>query len=157
MNLLALNLLEEKDNLNKRVYKMQKYKKYINIPEIRGASELLYHKEGQGTRYVFLDKSVVPDSNVYVIVRKVTNVQEDKKSHVDLHAHNCDSAFLFIGSSNDLSGLVCEINLGDEKYKIESPASVFIPRGLQHSYRFISGSGHYVNLVLSGDYNKSIL
>ena len=129
----------------------------IGNPFIKSSTELTGHQEGQGTRYVFLDERVVPISSIYSIVRKVANVQEDNQSHVDVHKHNCDSAFLFIGDSNDLSGLVCEVNLGDEKYKIESPAYVFIPRGLQHSYRFISGSGFYINIVLSGDYNKSIL
>jgi len=141
--------LEVKDNSS--------YAHLIGNPFIKTAEELIAHKEGQGTRYVFLDKRIVPDSSFYTIVRKVTNVQEDKKSHVGMHSHNCDSAFLFIGDNKNLKGLICEVCLGNEKYMIESPTSVFIPRGLQHSYRFIKGSGYYVNIVLSGDYNKSIL
>jgi len=136
---------------------MSKYKKYINSPKIRKASELPFHEDGQGTRYLFLDNSIVPESNLYTIVRTVNEVTEDKQSHVEIHKHNCNSTFIFLGNKPNLEGLICGVTLGDEKHIVSSPASVFIPKGLEHSYRFIRGSGKYINIVLSGNYNKSLL
>lgn len=127
----------------------------IGKPIIKPASELIGHRDGQGVRYVFLDHRNVPETNIYAIMRVVENVK-DEQSHVDIHKHNCDSAFLFAGKNPDLTGLKCEVQLENEKYLIESPASVFIPKGLNHSYRLVHGSGYYLNIVLSSDYNRSI-
>lgn len=132
------------------------YSKLIGNPFVKSAEELIGHRAGQGTRYVFLDSRVVPRASLYAIVREVHEVAEDKHSHVDLHSHNCDSAFLFIGNEKNLKGLVCDVGLGDRSFRVKSPASVFIPSGLDHSYRLISGSGYYVNIVLSGNYNDSV-
>lgn len=130
--------------------------KLIGKPIIRSAEELIGHRTGQGTRYVFLDSRVAPRTSLYTILREVHEVVGNKHSHVDFHSHNCDSAFLFIGNGKNLNGLVCDVGLGDENFMIESPASVFIPAGLDHSYRLISGSGYYINIVLFPDYNSSI-
>ncbi|AIF83594.1 hypothetical protein NTE_01531 [Candidatus Nitrososphaera evergladensis SR1] len=129
-------------------------RKYIFKPSIRPASELKGHKDGQGTRYVFVDSKLVPAANFYTIVRVVKNVKEDKISHVDIHKHDCDSAFIFLGDSPNFEGLTCEVMLDDETFTVQSPATVYIPAGVMHTYRFISGSGMYWNIVLSGDYNS---
>jgi len=133
------------------------YEHLIVKPFIKSAKELVHHREGQGIRYVFLDERIINETSLYTIVRKVDNLQEDEISHVDAHAHNCDSAFLFIGNKENLEGLISEVTLEDEKYLIKSPASVFIPKGLKHSYRFIEGSGYYTNIVLSSNYNNTII
>ncbi|MHA5863117.1 hypothetical protein ACVSMD_11965, partial [Pseudomonas aeruginosa] len=39
----------------------------------------------------------------------------------------------------------------------QSPASVFIPAGVEHSYRYLGGSGTYINFVHKGDYHESLL
>ncbi len=132
------------------------YAHLIGKPFQKDATELRYHAKGQGTRTVFLDDRVVAGSPLYAIVRSVEDAHEDQVSHVGAHAHTCDSAFLFMGDGPDLEGLVCEVALGDERYRLESPASVLIPKGLEHSYRFLSGSGYYINIVLAGNYNASL-
>lgn len=136
--------------------KGKNYLKLINTPLIKRASELRMHKDGQGIRYVFMDERIIPETSMYAIVRDIQNATQDKQSHVEMHRHNCDSVFIFIGNGNNLEGLTCEVTLGNEKYIISSPTSVFIPQGLEHTYRLISGSGKYINIVLSGDYNKSL-
>ena len=134
-----------------------KYKHLIGKPFIKNAKELVHHEEGQGTRHVFLDERVISESNIYVIVRDLEHITENKISHVHDHMHKCDSAFLFIGEGKNLEGLTCEVTLDNEKYKVKSPASVFIPKGLKHSYRLISGSGLYINIVLAPTYNESLV
>jgi 2-isopropylmalate synthase len=131
-------------------------KKYVFRPSIRPASELKGHRDGQGVRHVFIDKKLIPQANFYTIVRVVKDVKEDPVSHVDVHKHDCDSAFIFLGDSPNFEGLTCEVMLDDETFTIQSPATVYIPAGVMHTYRFISGSGMYWNIVLAGDYNKTI-
>lgn len=133
------------------------YSKYILKVESRSSSELVKHKEGPGRRYVFSDQNNNPDGQVYTIVRVVENV-DNPEQHFEDHAHDVDSLWLFEGDQNDLTGLKVEIKLDNQKFILDSPASVYIPAGLAHNYRFISGSGRYTNIVLvkGGNYNKTI-
>ncbi len=128
--------------------------KYI-LPVFSQSAEVLKkHTKGPGTRYVFCDHENNPDGQVYVIVRVVNDV-DNPKQHVEDHFHEVDSLWLFEGIENDLTGLQVEVKLGDEVYVLDSPASVYIPAGMMHNYRFIKGSGHYTNIVLAqgGNYN----
>jgi len=78
-------------------------------------------------------------------------------SHVDPHVHIVDSLFVFLGSSHDLTGLVAEVTVDGEVFIVESPCAVLIPSGKQHTYRFCNGSGIFLNYVLAGNYNNSLL
>lgn len=124
--------------------------------EVRSATELKKHKKGIGKRYVFSDHNNNPKGNIYTILREVKNVNSPPQ-HVELHSHNCDSLWMFIGNKKNLKGLKVEIVLGNKKYKLNSPASIYIKKGTKHTYRFISGSGKYINIVLAkgGKYNTS--
>lgn len=133
------------------------YKDYIVKPDIISAEELKYHRHGPGDRYVMIDERYVSDSRMYSIVRKVYGVTSSTPGHVDAHRHNVDSFFLFLSNNPDMSGLSVEVALGKEKFKVDSPACVFIPSGLAHSYRVLSGEGLFVNTVFSGSYNDSLL
>ena len=130
----------------------------IGQPFVKGASELKFHRDGPGVRWVLMDSRVDPRSSFYVIQRFIglhgsTIVPEN---HVDTHAHHCDSAFIFWGDQPDGSGLTCHVQLEREEMTVDSPASVFIPAGLEHSYRYVSGKGTYINIVLAPDYNRSL-
>jgi 2-isopropylmalate synthase len=48
-----------------------------------------------------------------------------------------------------------EIQLGDEVYNVSSPSTVFIPKGIKHKAKFISGKGVFVCVILSGKYTSS--
>jgi hypothetical protein len=128
----------------------------LNI-EARSAEELIKHTSGPGTRYIFSDHKNNPGGNIYVIMRKVENVDQPEM-HIQPHCHDFESLFIFKGSNPDMSGLVVEVLLGEKWHRIESPKTVRIPPGLNHNYRFIKGTGEYWNIVLTpgGDYNKTI-
>jgi len=123
----------------------------------RSADELVKHKKGPGTRYVFSDHNNNPDGNIYVIVRSVENL-DNPEAHIEPHAHEYESMFIFKGNNPDMTGLEVEILLGDRWCRIESPKAVRIPPKLTHSCRFIRGSGEYWNIVLTpgADYNRTI-
>ncbi len=128
----------------------------LNV-EARSAEELLKHKQGVGTRYVFSDHKNNPGGNIYAIMRAVENL-DHPELFIEPHSHEFESLWIFKGSNRDLSGLVAEVLLGDKWHRVESPKAVSIPPGLSHNYRFITGSGELWNIVLApgGDYNKTV-
>lgn len=131
---------------------------HLILPVREESSEVLKkHTAGPGKRFVFSDQKNNPTGNIYAITRVVENV-DNPESHIEDHAHDVDSLWLFEGANPDLRGLRVEVKLGDEKFILDSPASIFIPAGVVHNYRFISGSGRYTNIVLAkgGDYNAHI-
>lgn len=129
----------------------------ITKPEIISAVELKYHRHGPGDRYVMLDDRFVNDCRIYSIVRRIYGLSDNTAGHVDSHRHHVDSFFLFLSQKDDLTGLIVEVTLDGKSFIIESPACVFIPSGIEHSYRAISGDGLYINTVSSGTYNESLL
>lgn len=129
-------------------------------PFEKSATELKYHRHGPGKRFVMLDKRLVEGSPYYFIARQFTAFDADDsaaRGHVDTHIHNCDSVFLFLGDGADYSGLEVEVDLGGDIRQLTTPASVFIPAGVAHSYRFLRGRGTYINFVHKGDYHDSLL
>jgi len=123
----------------------------------RSAEELLKHKKGPGTRYVFSDHNNNPEGNVYVIMRTVEDVDKPEL-HIEPHNHEFESLFIFKGKNPDMTGLEVEVLLGDKWYKFESPKAVRIPPGLNHNYRFVRGSGELWNIVLApgAEYNRTV-
>lgn len=147
----------EKENA---IIKKEEEKDYSNLilkVESRSSAELTKHKEGPGTRFVFSDHNNNPEGQIYTIVRVVEDV-DNPEQHFEDHEHNVDSLWLFEGDKPDLTGLKIEVKLGNQKFILDSPASIYIPAGVTHNYRFILGSGRYTNIVLTkgGDYNKAI-
>jgi len=126
-------------------------------PPIISASELQFHRHGPGWRYVMMDDRFVNDARQYCILRKIPQIDDFGAGHVDDHVHGCDSLFMFVGEEPDLTGLHVEVVLADAILPVSSPASVFIPAGMRHSYRVVGGAGFYFNHVLAGDYNSSLL
>jgi 2-isopropylmalate synthase len=123
----------------------------------RSAEELMKHTKGPGTRYVFSDHNNNPDGNIYCIVRTVEGLDRPE-GHVEPHNHDFESLFIFKGGNPDMTGLKAEVLLGDHWYQFESPKAVRIPPHLNHTYRFIEGSGEYWNIVLTpgAEYNKTV-
>lgn len=128
----------------------------LNV-EARSAEELLNHKKGPGTRYVFSDHNNNPGGNLYIIMRAVENI-DNPEMHIDAHAHDVESLVIFKGCNPDMSGLVVDVLLGEQWHRIESPKAVRIPPGLSHNVRLIQGSGEYWNIVLAsgGRYNNTV-
>ena len=123
----------------------------------RSSEELIKHKKGPGTRYVFSDHNNNPGGSIYVIMRTVEEVDKPEM-HIEPHNHDYESMFIFKGNNPDMSGLEVEVLLGDKWHRFESPKTVRIPPGLNHNYRFVRGSGEYWNIVLTpgAEYNKTV-
>jgi 2-isopropylmalate synthase len=121
----------------------------------RKTSELKYHNDkSPGQRYLAIDNTLLAISSLYCAVRRVNTVPTDQPEYVESHVHSVDSLYLFIGEGMGLTGLKAIIRIGNETREIESPMSVFVPKGTRHSYKLIAGSGTYINIVLDGNYNE---
>lgn len=130
--------------MDEKIIKMQK----------RRSSEVKFHRDiAPGLRYLAIDKSLCEETPLYIAIRCVKNVKRDQPEYVDWHIHSADSLYLFIGDDDELEGLRAVVRIEDEERAIESPMTVFIPKGLRHSYRMTGGSGIYVSILLNGDYN----
>lgn len=129
----------------------------VVAPPVISATELRHHRHGPGDRYVLVDDRFVPAAGQYCIARKIPPGRHPEKSHVDTHVHHCDSLFGFLGDGPGYTGLTVEVWVGDAHQRLESPASVFIPAGEPHTYRAVEGAGTYLNHVLSGSYEDSLL
>jgi 2-isopropylmalate synthase len=132
-------------------------KKLILGVEARSSTELIKHQHGPGTRFVFSDEKNNPEGNIYVIVRFVENVDRPE-AHVAPHSHDYESMNIFKGNNPDMSGLECEMFLDGKWYPITAPQAVRIPPHMEHTYRLVSGSGEYWNIVLTpgANYNQTI-
>jgi 2-isopropylmalate synthase len=125
--------------------------------ESRSAEELIKHAAGPGIRYVFSDHNNNSGGTVYAILRVVIDVNNPPQ-HVEPHCHEYESLFMFKGNNPDLTGLKVEVLLGEKWYTIESPKAVRIPAELNHTYRFLEGSGEYWNIVIApgAEYNRTV-
>ena len=130
----------------------------VQKPFIKGSSELAYHRDGVGKRWVLMDNRIDERSSVYIIERIFDKDYRDEyQPHVDAHAHHCDSVFVFMGNAVDGTGLIVSVTFGDNATEIfSSPASVFIPAHVVHSYKYINGTGQFLNFVLAPSYNESL-
>lgn len=111
----------------------------------------------QGKRFVFSDDRNLPEGSIYSIVRAFKDPVRFEAGYVETHWHSVDSLWLFFGEERDLSGLTIEVTIGDIVFRKASPVCVFLPAGTKHTYRPVSGTGYYVNIVLAaaGRYNEA--
>jgi 2-isopropylmalate synthase len=128
----------------------------VGRPFRREASELRYHRDGPGMRWVLLDSRVDDRASLYVMQRLIMDQEAPSTPHVDLHRHTCDSVLVFFGRDTDGRGLCCRVVVGEEEETVDSPATVFVPAWVDHSYSYLEGQGIVLNIVLSGDYDASL-
>lgn len=111
------------------------------------------------TKYVMMDEHLVNDARqlceIRAIPRSASSSRESEK--VDPEVNYTDSLLLLIGHDEGLSGLSAEVVLGDEKFAVRSPASIFIPSGMRHSCKATSGSGLMLKHTVKDHYDSDML
>ena len=131
---------------------MNRYRKFIKKGVKETFSKIPFHTNVPIKRLSMLSKKLVPTSNTHVAIHIVDYKHKNLSAYSFLHKHNADEINLIISESNKLK---YEIQLDDEKYKVLSPSTVFIPKGVKHKARFLSGKGIFVCIILSGKYTTS--
>jgi len=123
---------------------VNKYRKFIKKGVIESLDKVPFHGKAPIKRYSMLSKSLIPKSNTHIAVHFVDASKELPK-YSKLHKHNYDEINLILSED---SSLRYEIRLEDESYKVASPSTVFIPKGMKHSAQAISGKGIFVCMIL---------
>lgn len=103
--------------------------------------------EGPLTRWLMSGTEIHPESRTHVAVHRVSGLQRESRSYCDVHEHAVAELNLIL----PITGLTYEIVLGDERYDVEGPASIFIPARLPHSANVKAGSGFFVEIVLGSE------
>jgi hypothetical protein len=89
-----------------------------------------------------------PEGRLFAAYRRLTSVK-NAEAHVTPHKHTVDQMYCWIGSNEDLSGLQIEVLLDGRSTIVDSPKSVYIPAGVEHSHRYVSGDGHFVGILIT--------
>ncbi len=124
-----------------------------------GLERLIHRGSGisPAGRHVILDDRLVEDARQCCIVEVVRESPHQDRGHLAPERHGVDSLILLFSGAENLAGLDVEVTLADRTFRVESPASVFVPAGVVHGYRVIGGSGLIVHHVLTGGYEPSLL
>ena len=119
-------------------------------------SQLKMHKTRAGTRFPFADHKRYTFGKLYAVIRILKNIKKPQ-SYVEGHTHPTDSIWMIEGNEPELSGFKIEVELDGYTFTVNSPASIYIPAGVKHTYRALSGSGKFINIVLTEGKNYNTI
>jgi len=131
---------------------MKRYRKLIKKGVMESITKIPFHNYAPIKRLSMLNEKLVPNSNTHIAIHFVNPRCKKKSDYSFLHKHNADEINLIISENGNLK---YEIQLDDEIYKVSSSSTVFIPKGVKHRAKFISGKGIFVCIILSGKYSTS--
>ena len=123
---------------------MRRYQKFIKKGVNEPLSKVPFHTKAPIKRLSMLSKKLIPKSSTHVAVHFV-NSKKKMPEYSVLHNHKYDEINLILSESGKLT---YEIQLEDEVYKVSSPSTVFIPKGVNHKAKVISGKGIFVCIIL---------
>lgn len=80
----------------------------------------------------------VPGAKACVLYLMLNNIAPQMAAHVEKagqalpHKHNCDEVYILVGEPG---AITFEVTLGEERYEVDTPACVYLPKGLGHGVR----------------------
>ncbi len=111
------------------------------LRDLRG---LPFHEDGPLVRWLMAGAELHPDADTHVAVHRVDALPQASRAYCEPHEHVVPEINLILPAPE----LVYEIVLGDERYDVAGPASVFIPPGVPHSANAKAGTGFFVAILL---------
>ncbi len=123
---------------------MKRYQKFIKKGVNEPLSKVPFHSKAPIKRLSMLSKKLIPKSSTHIAVHFVNSKKKIPEYSV-LHKHSHDEINLILSEGGKIT---YEIQLEDEVYKVTSPSTVFIPKGINHKARVISGKGIFVCIIL---------
>lgn len=123
---------------------MKRYKKFIKRGVNEPLSKVPFHSKAPIKRLSMLSKKLIPKSNTHIAVHFV-HPKKKLSEYSVLHKHKHDEINLILSESGKLT---YEVQLEDEIYKVSSPSTVFIPKGINHKAKVLSGKGIFVCIIL---------
>lgn len=131
---------------------MKVYRKLITKGVNEPLQKIPFHGRAPIKRISMLGKKSIPESRTHLAVHFVNASRKKIPEYSKLHKHNHDEINVILSQKGKL---VYEIQLEDEIYKVSSPCTVFIPRGMRHRAKAISGSGIFLCMIKSNKYKSS--
>jgi hypothetical protein len=127
------------------------YANLISHGVIEELSLVPFHNRDQAplTRRVLSDATVQSGLNRRIVVHELREVRAERRHYCDPHIHD----FLEVNILLTTTHLTYEIQLGDDTYLVEAPASIHIPAGLVHSANVFEGSGFFIALQDTVNYS----
>ncbi|MFC1919228.1 hypothetical protein ACFLWX_00345 [Chloroflexota bacterium] len=120
----------------------------------RKAEQLPFHsakaEQMKATDWVYMDSSLVPESDLLINIRKVDFVPPGLPPETEPHSHEASSSYCVIGD------VTLEVIIEGNTHRISGPGSVFIPAGARHQARVIAGSGYIMMVLRNGEYQASM-
>lgn len=129
---------------------MRKYKKFIKKGIIEGLEKIPFHGKAPVKRLSMLSKKLIPESNTHIAVHFIDSAKNLTR-YSELHKHDHNEINLILSQGYKIT---YEIQLNDEIYRVTSPATVFIPKGVKHRAQAMSGRGIFVCIILSDKYTS---
>ena len=125
----------------------------ISTGVVTSIATVPFHGHGVAplSRRVFAGDGLHEELGLRVVAHELVGVGAASRSYCELHVHDCAELNLLLSTSR----LVYEIRLGDDVYEVEAPASIYIPAGLRHSANVISGTGFFVAMIDTSDYQAA--
>ena len=131
---------------------MNRYRKFIKKGVNEPISKVPFHTKAPIKRLSMLSKKLIPDSNTHIAIHFINSNKKEILDSSKLHQHNFDEINLILSENSKLR---YEIQLDDEVFKVSSPSTIFIPKGVKHKAKVLSGKGIFVCIILSGKYKSS--
>lgn len=131
---------------------MKVYRKFITQGISEPLQKIPFHNKAPIRRLSMLGKTSIPESKMHVAVHFVDASNKKIPEYSRLHKHNVDEINLILSEKNKL---VYEIQLEDEIYKVSSPCTIYIPKGVRHKAKVLSGKGIFVCIIKSSNYKSS--
>lgn len=127
-----------------------KYEHLITKGIKQDLSSVAFHHDGPLTRYVLTQKDHVNgDGGFRAVAHVISDVSGEVQPYCELHWHDFDEVNLIVSSDDSL---VYKIQLEDETYTVQAPATIYIPKGLRHAAEVISGTGVYIAITFTKEY-----
>jgi hypothetical protein len=127
-----------------------------NFIKPRISEEIPHHDNSElgkiGHNVVLIDDRSYPNAGIRITTRLVKEITEKPNDYVELHTHDVDQVFVFMGEPDNEDSLEIEFTFDTETYRIKSPITVFVPKGIPHTQKIIGGSGRYFTLLKEGTY-----
>jgi len=131
---------------------MRRYRKYITKGINEPLSKIPFHGKAPIKRLSMLGKKNIPQGNTHLAVHFVDADSKKIDEYCTLHKHNADEINLILSQDGSLK---YEVQYEDEIYKVSSPVTLFIPKGVKHRARALSGKGFFICIILSKNYKSS--
>lgn len=128
---------------------MSKFKKYIKKGVNESLENVPFHQKAPVKRLLMSNSKSMPGSDVSISIHLIKDLPSKIPDYGELHKHDCNEINLIISEN---SKLVYQVTFEDEVYKVSSPSTVFIPKGVRHKAKVISGEGTFVCVIFQGKY-----